>query len=426
MFIDEVVMDVVAGDGGNGCLAFRREKYIPMGGPFGGNGGKGSDIIFAVDEGLNTLIDLKLKKHIRGVKGTNGEGKAKNGKNAEDVIIKVPLGTVVTDVETGLIVADLTKKGDTALIAAGGRGGRGNMAFATRSNPAPNFAENGEPGEERKIKIELKLLADVGLVGLPSVGKSTLISKISASKPKIAAYHFTTLVPNLGVVKVREGKSFVVADLPGLIEGASLGEGLGDRFLRHIERTRIIAHVVDMSGMEGRNPYDDYQMILHELEEFNPNLLKKKQIIIANKMDMEGAKENLEEFSKKVQDIKIFPISAMNNEGLQNVLEELSSLLDSIEKEPLYEEEKFESHVLYKFKREKPYTITKDKDVWVIRGDEVEKLLRMTRFSTDDAFKRFSSKLHKMGIDDELKSMGAEEGDTVRILDFEFEYDENE
>ena len=426
MFIDEVVMDVQAGDGGNGCLAFRREKYIPMGGPFGGNGGKGSDIFFEVDEGLNTLIDLKLKKHIRGTRGANGEGKAKNGKNADDIIIKVPLGTVVTDEGTGLVIADLTKKGDRALIASGGRGGRGNIAFATRSNPAPNFAENGEPGEERRIKIELKLLADVGLVGLPSVGKSTLISKISASKPKIAAYHFTTLIPNLGVVKVREGKSFVVADLPGLIKGASLGEGLGDRFLKHIERTRIIAHVIDMGGTEGRNPYDDYKLIVHELEEFNPKIMEKQQIIIANKMDAILAQDNLEEFKSLVPDVKIFPISAIKNEGIKDVLEELSDMLDNIKKEPLYEEEKFESHILYKFKKEKPYSITKDKDVWVIRGDEVEKLLRMTRFSTDDAFKRFSRKLHKLGIDDELKSLGAKEGDTVRILDFEFEYVEDE
>lgn len=424
MFIDEVTIDLCAGDGGNGCLAFRREKYIPMGGPFGGNGGKGSDIIFTVDEGLNTLIDLKLKKHIKGNKGANGEGKAKNGKNAEDIIVKVPLGTVVTDTETGLIIADLTKKGDTVTVASGGRGGRGNIAFATRSNPAPNFAENGEPGEIRRVKIELKLLADVGLVGLPSVGKSTLISKISASKPKIAAYHFTTLIPNLGVVRVREGKSFVVADLPGLIEGASLGEGLGDKFLRHIERTRVIAHVIDMGGSEGRNPYDDYMTIMHELENFNPKILEKQQIIIANKMDIEGSISHLEEFKKHITNVPIFPISAMNNEGLKEVLEKLSSMLDQIEKEPLYEEEKFESHILYKFKKEKPYTVSRDNDTWVVRGNAVEKLLRMTKFSNDDAFNRFANKLRKMGLDDTLKEMGAKTGDIVRILDFEFEYDE--
>lgn len=422
MFIDEVLVELYAGDGGNGCMAFRREKYIPMGGPFGGNGGKGSDIKFMVDEGLNTLIDLRYKKQIKGEKGANGEGKAKQGKNAEDVIIRVPLGTVITDCDTGLIIADLTKKDEEVIVAKGGRGGRGNMAFATRSNPAPSFAENGEPGEYKKIKIELKLLADVGLVGMPSVGKSTLISKISASKPKIAAYHFTTLSPNLGVVRVSENKSFVVADLPGLIEGASLGEGLGDKFLKHIERTRVIAHVIDMSGYEGRNPYDDYVTINHELENFGHDLMKKPQIVIANKMDLESSKEYLKEFQEKVKDVKIYPISAYHSEGLKEVIKELEDILESIPKQPLYEEEKFESHVLYKFKKEQPFTITKDNDTWVVRGDEVEKLLKMTKFSSDQAMTRFANKLRRMGIDDRLRELGAEDGDYVRILDYEFEY----
>lgn len=422
MFIDEVLVELYAGDGGNGCMAFRREKYIPMGGPFGGNGGKGSDIIFKVDEGLNTLIDLRYKKQIKGEKGANGEGKAKQGKNAEDIIIRVPLGTVITDADTGFIIADLTKKEDEVIVAKGGRGGRGNIAFATRSNPAPAFAENGEPGEYKKVKIELKLLADVGLVGMPSVGKSTLISKISASKPKIAAYHFTTLSPNLGVVRVSENKSFVVADLPGLIEGASLGEGLGDKFLKHIERTRVIAHVIDMSGYEGRNPYDDYVTINRELENFGHDLMKKPQIIIANKMDLESSKEYLKEFQEKVKDVKIYPISAYHSEGLKEVLKELEDILESIPKQPLYEEEKFESHVLYKFKKEQPFTITKDNDTWVVRGDEVEKLLKMTKFSSDQAMTRFANKLRRMGIDDRLRELGAEDGDYVRILDYEFEY----
>ena len=421
MFIDEVIIDLIAGTGGNGCMAFRREKYIPMGGPYGGNGGKGSDIIFKVDEGLNTLIDLRYQKAIKGNKGANGEGKAKHGKNAEDVIVRVPLGTVITDLDTNLIIADLTKKDDEVVVAYGGRGGRGNMAFATRSNPAPSFAENGEPGEEKRVKVELKLLADVGLVGMPSVGKSTLISKISASKPKIAAYHFTTLNPNLGVVRINENKSFVVADLPGLIEGASLGEGLGDKFLKHIERTRIIAHVIDMSGYEGRDPYEDYVIINKELENFNKKILEKPQIIIANKMDMESSKENLKKFEEKVK-TKVCPISAMNNEGLKEVLVELSNMLDKIEKQPLYEEEKFESHILYKFKKEQPFTITKDNNTWVIKGKEVEKLLKMTRFTTDEAANRFAMKLRKMGIDDKLRELGAVDGDNVRILDFEFEY----
>lgn len=421
MFIDEVIIDLEAGSGGNGCMAFRREKYVEMGGPYGGNGGKGADIIFKVDEGLNTLLDLRYKKLIRGDKGENGLGKGMHGAAAENVIIKVPEGTVITDIDTGLIIADLVKNGEEAVVAHGGRGGRGNIAFATRSNPAPNFAENGEPGEVKRVKVELKLLADVGLVGLPSVGKSTFISKISAVKPKIAAYHFTTLKPNLGVVRTSNNRSFVVADLPGLIKGASLGEGLGDKFLKHIERTRVIAHIIDMSAFEGRDPYEDYLTINKELEDFNKKIIDKPQIIIANKMDMPTSKENLKKFKEKVN-VEVFEMSAMNGEGIDKIINKLADMLDNIKKEPLYDEQKFESHVLYKFKVEKPFTITKDNRTWVVRGDEVEKLLKMTKFSSDEAALRFSNKLRKMGIDDQLRELGAEEGDTVRILDFEFEY----
>lgn len=421
MFIDEVIIDLEAGSGGNGCMAFRREKYVEMGGPYGGNGGKGADIIFKVDEGLNTLLDLRYKKLIRGDKGENGLGKGMHGAAAENVIIKVPEGTVITDIDTGLIIADLVKNGEEAVVAHGGRGGRGNIAFATRSNPAPNFAENGEPGEVKRVKVELKLLADVGLVGLPSVGKSTFISKISAVKPKIAAYHFTTLKPNLGVVRASNNRSFVVADLPGLIKGASLGEGLGDKFLKHIERTRVIAHIIDMSAFEGRDPYEDYLTINKELEDFNKKIMDKPQIIIANKMDMPTSKENLKKFKEKVN-VEVFEMSAMNGEGIDKIINKLADMLDNIKKEPLYDEQKFESHVLYKFKVEKPFTITKDNRTWVVRGDEVEKLLKMTKFSSDEAALRFSNKLRKMGIDDQLRELGAEEGDTVRILDFEFEY----
>lgn len=424
MFIDQVTMELYAGDGGNGCMAFRREKYIAMGGPFGGNGGRGANIIFKVDLGLNTLIDLKYHRIVKGAKGANGLGKAMHGKNAEDVVIKVPPGTIITDLETGLIMADLTKKDDEVIVAYGGRGGRGNIAFATRANPAPAFAENGEPGEVRKVKVELKLLADVGLVGLPSVGKSTIISMISASKPKIAAYHFTTITPNLGVVKTKNNKSFVVADLPGLIKGASLGEGLGDQFLKHIERTRVIAHVIDMGGFEGRDPYEDYLLINHELESFNPKLMEKPQVILANKMDLENAEDNLAKFKEKVKDVEIFPISAALNEGFDDVLVHIANMLDNIEKTPLYEEEKFESHVLYKFKKDQPFTIYREGNTFVVRGEEVEKLLKMTRFQTDESAQRFANKLRKMGIDDKLREMGAEEGDTVRILDLEFEYKE--
>ena len=421
MFIDEVIVELIAGRGGNGCMAFRREKYVEMGGPFGGNGGHGGNIVFEVDEGLNTLIDLRYKKIYKAPNGSHGEGKGCHGKNADDLIVKVPVGTVITDTDTNLIIGDLTKKGDRVIVAYGGRGGRGNMAFATRNNPAPAFCENGEPGEEKKVKVELKLLADVGLVGLPSVGKSTFISKISAAKPKIAAYHFTTLSPNLGVVKTKDNRSFVVADLPGLIEGASLGEGLGDKFLKHIERTRVIAHIIDMSAFEGRNPIEDYKIINKELNNFNKKLTSKPQIVIANKMDMDGALKNLEKFKKEVK-CEVYPISAIKNEGIDEVLIRLADMLDKIEKEPLYEEEKFESHVLYKFKMEQPFKIFKDNDVFVVTGDEIEKILKMTWFSSDEAFARFSKKLRRLGIDDKLKEMGIKEGDTVRILDYEFEY----
>ena len=421
MFIDEVLIKVEAGNGGDGCLAFRREKYIPMGGPYGGNGGRGADIKFVVDEGLHTLIDLRYMKKIKGAKGENGKGKNQNGSNANDVVVKVPLGTVVTDNDTGLILADLKHKNDEVIVAYGGRGGRGNTAFKTQSNPAPNFAENGEPGEERTLKVELKLLADVGLVGMPSVGKSTIISKVSKAKPKIAAYHFTTITPNLGVCKTKDGRSFVMADLPGLIEGASQGEGLGDRFLRHIERTRVIAHVIDMSGFEGRDPYDDYVKINKELEDFNKKLLNKPQIIIANKMDMESSKENLEKFKSKI-DAPIYPISAMNDTDFDAILTKLADMLDSIPSTPLYDEDAFETHVLYKFKKEEPYTITKENDEFVIRGEAVEKLFKMTKFTTEEAIQRFAKKLRKMGIDDKLIEMGCKEGDMVRILDFYFEF----
>ena len=423
MFVDEVILKVEAGKGGDGCLAFRREKYIPMGGPFGGNGGKGSDIKFVVDEGLHTLIDLRYMKVVKGPKGENGSGKNQNGKNADDVIIKVPQGTIVTDEDTGLILADLKNKDDQVIVAYGGRGGRGNTAFKTQSNPAPNFAENGEPGEKRTLKIELKLLADVGLVGLPSVGKSTLISKISAAKPKIAAYHFTTLTPNLGVVRASNNRSFVVADLPGLIEGASKGEGLGDKFLKHIERTRVIAHVIDMGSTEGRNPIEDYNTIRNELKEFNESLLTRPEIIIANKMDVAGAEDNLKDFKKKIKNKDIYEISAINGTGLDVVINRLADILDEIPITPLIEEEKFESYVLYKFKKEEAYTINKDYDgVWVIKGKEVEKLLEMTRFNTEEAIARFANRLRKMGIDDKLVELGAQEGDRVRILDYEFEF----
>lgn len=420
MFIDEVTVEVIAGDGGNGCMAFRREKFIEMGGPYGGNGGKGADIIFKVDEGLNTLLDLRYRRVIKGERGSNGEGKGKQGKSADDVIVKVPAGTVIKDLESNLVIADLTKKDEEAIVAYGGRGGRGNIAFATRSNPAPAFAENGEPGETRKLKIELKLLADVGLVGLPSVGKSTIISKISAAKPKIAAYHFTTLSPNLGVVKTKNN-SFVVADLPGLIEGASKGEGLGDQFLKHISRTRVIAHVVDISGYEGRDPYDDFVKINKELEEYDKSLLDRPMIVIANKIDIDF-NNNLEEFSKKVK-LPIFPVSASSNKGLDKVVDALGDMLAKLPKEQINKEEKLEGHILYKFKKEEPFKIEKiGEHKFRIKGEKVERILKMTKFQTEESVLRFENKLRHLGIDDALMKMGCEEGDTIYILDYEFDF----
>ena len=422
MFVDEVIIKVKAGNGGDGCTAFRREKYIPDGGPFGGNGGRGASVIFKTDLGLKTLLDLRYNKLIKAPKGANGEGKNKNGRSAKDVVIKVPLGTTIKDMETGLIIADLTKKDDEVVVAYGGRGGRGNTAFATPSNPAPNFSEHGEPGEERTLKVELRLLADVGFVGMPSVGKSTILSKISASKPKIAAYHFTTLTPNLGVVRTIDNRTFVAADLPGLIKGASLGEGLGDKFLKHIQRTRVIAHVIDMSGMEGRNPIEDYKIINKELEDFDKGLIKKPQIIIANKMDLPGASDNLNKFKDAIKK-PVYEVSAITNTGLDKALVAIADELDKIKEKPLFDEENFESHVLYKFKKEEPFTITKDNDIYVVKGKEVEKLFKMTKF-TDDGALRFARKLRKMGIDDKLLEMGCQYGDKVQIMDMIFEFKE--
>lgn len=422
MFVDECILKLEAGRGGDGCMAFRREKFVAMGGPFGGNGGKGGDIVFEVDEGLRTLIDLRYKKLFKGNSGENGEGKNQSGKNAVDTIIKVPQGTVIKDKDTGVIVADLTKKNDRVVVCLGGRGGRGNVTLATKSNPCPSYAERGEPGEVREVIVELKMLADVGLVGLPSVGKSTILSMISNANPKIASYHFTTLSPNIGVVKTKDGFSFTVADLPGLIEGASDGVGLGHKFLKHIERTKIIAHVIDMSGCEGRNPIEDYKVIREELSKFSNKLTMKEEIIIANKMDIDGAKDNLKEFKSNIKDKKIYEISAISNNGLDKVINELSTLVKNTKEQVLYEDDVQESHVLYKFKYEKPYSIVRENNTYIIKGDIVEKMFRMTNFNTDEAIERFSKKLRKLGVDDELEKMGIKEGDVIRILDYEFLY----
>ncbi|MBR5662717.1 MAG: GTPase ObgE [Bacilli bacterium] len=424
MFVDELTVKLIAGKGGDGCTSFRREKYVPMGGPDGGNGGRGANIIFKVDKGLKTLIDLRYQKIIKGDKGVNGKGSNRNGANAEDIIIKVPAGTTVIDMDTNLVIADLVKDGEEVIVAHGGRGGRGNKAFATHEDNAPKLSEYGEPGEERYIKCELKVLADVGLVGLPSVGKSTFLAAISASKPKIAAYHFTTLNPNLGVVKLKDHRSFVMADLPGLIEGASEGAGLGHKFLKHASRTRIIAHIIDMGGFEGRNPIDDYKVIRNELEKYSKKLASKKEIIIANKCDLPDFKENLELFKKEFPKAEIYEISALNNIGIDEALTKIADTLDTIGEENLYSDSEYESHVIYKFKNEKPYTITNDNGVWVIKGDEIEKLFKMTKFTEDESIVRFGRKLKGMGVEDALEEAGAKRGDDVQILDYIFTFKE--
>lgn len=424
MFVDELTIKVIAGKGGDGCTSFRREKCEPMGGPNGGNGGKGASIIFQVDKGLKTLIDLRYMKIIKGKKGENGSGQNRNGASAEDIIIKVPEGTTVVDESTNLVIADLVGDITEVVVAEGGRGGRGNVAFKTQTDTAPKFSELGEPGEEKILKVELKMIADVGLIGFPSVGKSTILSKISAATPKIASYHFTTLSPNLGVVKLKDERSFVMADLPGLIEGASTGVGLGHKFLRHAMRTKILAHVIDMGSEEGRNPIDDYLTIRKEIEEYNEKLAKKTEVILANKMDLPNALDNLKDFKNKYPNRDIIEISSVTNIGFDDLMYNLADKLDKISNDPLYDESEMMSHVMYKFQNERPYTITKDGDVWILEGKELEKLFKMTRFNEPEAVLRFARKLKGMGVEEELERLGAKRGDEVQICDYIFEFKE--
>lgn len=419
MFVDELTIKLLAGSGGDGCTSFRREKFVPMGGPDGGNGGKGASIIFEVDKNLKTLVDLSYRKIIKAPKGENGKGSNKYGKNAEDIIIAVPEGTTVINTETNEVMADLINDKERFVVAHGGRGGKGNKSFATHDVPAPKFSEKGEPGEEVIVKLELKVLADVGLIGMPSVGKSTLLSVISASKPKIAAYHFTTLNPNLGVVKLKNGDSFVMADLPGLIKGASNGVGLGIEFLKHAMRTRIIAHVVDMGSSEGRNPSEDYRVIREEIEKYSEILKNKKEVVIASKMDLTDGSKNLEEFKKNYPNVEVIPISAFNMEGIDKMIERLMEILKETPKEELYPQESFK---VYKYEDNVPYKIKKDGNIWVVSGKEIETLLLMTKFNEDEGVLRFARKFKGMGIEDELEKMGAKVGDEVQILDYMFTF----
>lgn len=427
MFVDQVKIYVKAGNGGDGMVAFRREKFVPNGGPAGGDGGKGADVVFVVDEGLRTLVDFRFKRIFKAEHGEHGMSKSMHGRGAEDLVVKVPQGTIVKDIDTGEIIADLVAHGQRAVIAKAGRGGRGNKRFATPANPAPELSENGEPGQERNVQLELKVLADVGLVGFPSVGKSTLLSVVSAARPKIAAYHFTTIVPNLGMVDAGDGRSFVMADLPGLIEGASQGVGLGHQFLRHIERTRVIVHVIDMSGSEGRVPYEDYMAINNELEQYNLRLMERPQIIVANKMDMPDAEENLNEFKTKIaEDIPVFPISAVTKTGLRELLLAIADKLETTPKFPLNEilEQEDEDTVLYKYVAEEPdFEISREPDgTFVLSGAKIERLFTMTNFERDASISRFARQLRAMGVDEALRKRGAKDGDIVRLLDYEFEF----
>ena len=432
MFLDEVKIFVRSGDGGNGLVAFRREKYVPKGGPAGGDGGRGANVVFIVDEGLRTFMDYRYQKKFVAPNGENGMSKGMHGRKSKDLYLKVPPGTVIRDTDTGEVLADLVEHEQEVIVARGGRGGRGNCRFATPSNPAPEIAENGEPGEERNLTLELKLMADVGLVGFPSVGKSTLLSITSKAKPKIADYHFTTLAPNLGVVETKDHRSFVMADLPGLIEGASQGVGLGHQFLRHIERTKVIVHVIDMSATDGRNPYEDYKVINAELGEYNMRLLERPQVVVANKMDIPVASENLVEFKKRLaedgEDVDIVEISAFTRNNIDHLLYKISDILDNTDPNMLYEldteEESMENRVIYKHKpKDETFKITRDDTgAYVVSGPGIERAFLMTDFNRDASVRRFAQQMRSMGVDDALRERGCKNGDTVKILKGEFEF----
>ncbi|MFZ5596657.1 MAG: GTPase ObgE [Bacillota bacterium] len=421
MFYDRARIYVKGGDGGNGCVAFRREKYVPDGGPWGGDGGRGGDVIFVADGGLRTLVDFRYQRHYKAGRGQHGMGKNMHGRTGEDLRLRVPVGTVVRDSDTGQLIGDLTFSGQTLVVAGGGRGGRGNARFATMNNKAPKMAEKGEPGEERWLDLELKLLADVGLVGLPNAGKSSLISKISAATPKIADYPFTTLVPNLGMVRVDDGNSFVVADIPGLIEGAHAGSGLGHEFLRHVERTRILVHLVDVSPFPGRNAADDFRTVNRELSLYNPELVKKPMLVAANKIDMPGALENLELLKKELGDrYEVLAISALTGEGVAALVARVSRLLEDLPpvvSAPDSAEERVVVHA-----PGPRFTIEKENGVYVVGGREIERHVAMTDLDNEEAVNRLQRIMYFMGIDKALKDAGAKNGDTVKINKFEFEY----
>lgn len=422
MFVDYTKIIIKSGDGGNGAVSFRREKYVAAGGPDGGDGGKGGNIIFEVDPDSNTLIDFRYNRKFKAQNGENGSGAHKFGKSGEDLVVKVPKGTIVKDAQTGKVIADLSEEGQRKLILPGGRGGRGNSHFATSTRQAPRFAQDGEKGIEKEVILELKLLADVGLIGFPNVGKSTLLSRVTAATPKIANYHFTTIYPNLGVVKTDYGDSFVLADIPGVIEGASEGVGLGIQFLRHIERTRLLLHVIDCSGSEGRNPVDDFHIINEELKKYSEKLSKRKQIIVANKLDIMQDDTLYKELAALAQkeNIEIFKISAVTGEGIKELFNHVSNVLKTLPKEDLIE---VEDKVVYTLEDEdKGFDVEAVDGEFIVSGPAIEKLMGRINIGDNESMAYFERNLNELGINDKLREMGVKEGDTVKFLEWEFEW----
>jgi len=422
MFYDYAKINVKAGDGGNGVVAFRREKYVPYGGPAGGDGGSGGSIILEADEGLRTLVDFRYKTHYKGDRGEHGQGKRMHGKNSEDKILRVPVGTMVKDSQSERIIADLSKAGQRVVAAKGGKGGRGNARFVSSTHRTPTLAENGDLGEERWIILELKLLADVGLVGFPNVGKSTLISRVSAAKPKIADYHFTTITPNLGLVRVDEGRSFVMADIPGLIEGAAEGAGLGHRFLRHTERTKVLVHVLDISGSEDRDPLEDFRIVNNELKKYSQYLVDRPMVIAANKLDLPEAENNLKLVMEELKGYEIFPVSAVTGQGLQPLIFRLADILDEVEsvlEVPLVEEEQLR---MVRLEDKPKFYIEQEDGVFSVSGPEIDKHWARTNFDNEQAAKRFLQIIDSMGVIKALREQGAKDGDVIRIKTLEFDF----
>lgn len=421
MFTDYTKIIIKSGDGGNGAISFRREKYVAAGGPDGGDGGKGGDVYFVVDKDKNTLIDFRYNKKYKATNGENGSGAKCSGKSGEDIYIGVPIGTVLKDNETGKVIADLSEPGQKELVLKGGRGGRGNQHFATSTRQVPRFAEDGEPGQEKEVILELKLLADVGLLGFPNVGKSTFLSTVTSARPKIANYQFTTLEPNLGVVKSKDGTSFVIADIPGIIEGASQGVGLGLQFLRHIERTRLLLHLIDVSGSEGRNPVDDFNVINEELKNYSEKLANRKQIIVATKCDVSNQEllEQLENLAKE-KNMEFFKISSATGEGLEKLLDYVSNLLKTLPKEELVEKDE---RIIYTLEDDKEgFTITREKNKFIIKGESVERIIRRVNIEDNESLYYLHKKLRELGVEEELKKQGINEGDIVRIANYELEW----